>query len=224
MDQDGLLDNPKEPMTISSPLTSRGVKPQSDSTNQLLSPESQQGFSDGSGAKELLAREDNMKFPPSMKLERRMPEQRTKGISHLSPSVPPNVERVDKKSPPFVQSPHEKDHYYLNTDGSSEEDFDSDDFQGQPKSPTNGVIIHTSELIALIQTPPLTPPGTSNDLGAGREMRPGPASPTGSQQPIANLAPDERGNEIKPDALWTKIDRRLVSSEVLNQDGRRYEA
>jgi len=38
------------------------------------------------------------------------------------------------------------------------------------------------------------------------------------------LAPDEHGNEIPPDARWTRINRRLVSPEVLDQDHRRYEA
>lgn len=38
------------------------------------------------------------------------------------------------------------------------------------------------------------------------------------------LAPDSNGNEIPPDAKWTRIKRSLVSPEVLDQDGRRYEA
>ncbi|KAJ8068643.1 hypothetical protein OCU04_002345 [Sclerotinia nivalis] len=42
--------------------------------------------------------------------------------------------------------------------------------------------------------------------------------------PMARLAPDSYGNEIPPDAKWTKVKRSLISSEVLNQDGRRYEA
>jgi hypothetical protein len=38
------------------------------------------------------------------------------------------------------------------------------------------------------------------------------------------LAPDSQGNPIPPNAKWTKINRRLVSPEVLDQDRRRYEA
>jgi hypothetical protein len=37
------------------------------------------------------------------------------------------------------------------------------------------------------------------------------------------LAPDEHGNAIPPDAKWTKVTRRLISPEVLDQDRRRYE-
>jgi len=38
------------------------------------------------------------------------------------------------------------------------------------------------------------------------------------------LAPDPYGNHIPSDAKWTRIKRSLVSPEVLDQDGRRYEA
>jgi hypothetical protein len=54
---------------------------------------------------------------------------------------------------------------------------------------------------------------TPNDR-YGNDPRPEPSK----------LAPDSQGNEIPPDAKWTKIIRRLVSPEVLDQDGRRYEA
>ncbi|PFH61970.1 hypothetical protein XA68_15632 [Ophiocordyceps unilateralis] len=38
------------------------------------------------------------------------------------------------------------------------------------------------------------------------------------------LEPDSSGNEIGPNATWTRIDRRLVSAQVLGQAGMRYEA
>ncbi|KIH87791.1 hypothetical protein SPBR_04772 [Sporothrix brasiliensis 5110] len=38
------------------------------------------------------------------------------------------------------------------------------------------------------------------------------------------LAPDSKGNCIPPDAIWTRISRRLVSPEVLEKAGVRYEA
>jgi len=50
------------------------------------------------------------------------------------------------------------------------------------------------------------------------------SSPQPPEAPVFSLAPDSHGNEISPDAKWTKINRRLVSPEVLHQDGRRYEA
>jgi hypothetical protein len=40
----------------------------------------------------------------------------------------------------------------------------------------------------------------------------------------SGLAPDSFGREIPLDALWTKIKRSVISTEVLEQDRRRYEA
>jgi hypothetical protein len=47
----------------------------------------------------------------------------------------------------------------------------------------------------------------------------GPSLKTG-----LGLAPDSQGREIPPEATWTRIRRSLVSTEVLEQDKRRYEA
>lgn len=47
---------------------------------------------------------------------------------------------------------------------------------------------------------------------------------TSPRPDISRLAPDSYGNEIPSDAKWTKMARRLVSPEVLDQDRRRYEA
>ncbi|CAK7566926.1 MAG: hypothetical protein SEPTF4163_004881 [Sporothrix epigloea] len=50
--------------------------------------------------------------------------------------------------------------------------------------------------------------------------------PSGTRHyaPSHELAPDSKGNAISPDAIWTKISRRLVSPEVLEKAGVRYEA
>jgi len=55
-------------------------------------------------------------------------------------------------------------------------------------------------------------PSSSN----GFESSPRPES--------VRLAPDPYGNHIPSDAKWTRIKRSLVSPEVLDRDGRRYEA
>jgi len=52
-----------------------------------------------------------------------------------------------------------------------------------------------------------------------------PRSPwDGHSSRPSRLGPDSYGREIPLDALWTKIKRSVVSTEVLDQDGRRYEA
>lgn len=46
----------------------------------------------------------------------------------------------------------------------------------------------------------------------------------GSSPRSSILAPDSQGNAIPLDAKWTQIRRSLISTEVLDQDKRRYEA
>lgn len=53
-------------------VASEGVPPSFESLNTTT---------DDSGAKEMVIREDNMKFPQSMKLERPKPETRRDGVS-----------------------------------------------------------------------------------------------------------------------------------------------
>jgi hypothetical protein len=82
--------------------------------------------------------------------------------------------------------------------------------------------------------PPVAPPpyGTSppptlhhNSVSAPA-LTGGPPSAAGGQSPqrYARLAPDSLGRDIPLDAHWTRIKRSLISPEVLNQAGVRYEA
>ncbi|QSZ35449.1 hypothetical protein DSL72_008319 [Monilinia vaccinii-corymbosi] len=81
---------------------------------------------------------------------------------------------------------------------------------GQGSSPrTSGV---------RFDLPDRQPSPTISTPLTGNSPRPDPAMPS------TRLAPDSHGNEISPDAKWTKVKRSLISPEVLNQDGRRYEA
>lgn len=266
MDQEGLLDHPPSeditPHNPAGPQAKRLLEPVQPAPLEIKPPPFpiQQVQRDDTGTKEMLAREDNMKFPSSMKFERRKPESRTDGASQ------PRAEMTQVASPHPIDT---KVPFPVNTDGTSEEDDDSDSSFERPRSPTDGELIKTTDLIALSQALTLRPPGSLDagsyvdDHGARAiAHRPrGPDFGTSTSQPGAipiplpkpqhnnhlstsplpgalyndrlgtslrpdamNLAPDDKGNEIMPDALWTKIDRRLVSPEVLAQDGRRYEA
>lgn len=64
-----------------------------------------------------------------------------------------------------------------------------------------------------------TSPNVSSYTPYEQSMRAAPTS-----NPTPRLAPDRYGREIPIDAPWTKMDRSLVSSEVLNRAGVRYEA
>lgn len=124
----------------------------------------------------------------------------------------------------------------------------------RPSSPTHSVVIRTSDLVPYSQALQLSgspssfrSQATYLDDDAMKSMvyrtRQQPETPSGAipipkskETPRSSflgtsprpepgrLAPDSYGNEIQPDAKWTRINRKLVSPEVLDQDGRRYEA
>jgi hypothetical protein len=218
--------------------------------------------SDGS-AKEMVIREDNMKFPQSMKKERPKPESRRDG-SQRQLDIPRDMPIDERRKSGSQRAPSpsqklvpldKKDEYYLNTDGSSDEDSETDTSSHRSVSPSYGQIITTKNLMAMSQALTIrsTSPSSFRSHGSfdgsmgnrpPRQLEYGtsPSQPGAIPIPTANertssdrlntgslptprpLAPDSQGNEIPPDAKWTKINRRLVSPEVLDQDHRRYEA
>lgn len=211
-------------------------------------------------SKEIIQREDNMKFPTSMKSQRPRPESRLESgferksvpiHRQLSPPLTPKISNID-----FAEEKWEKD-----TSGSESSDISS---KHQRISSSNSSIIQTSELLPFSATPLILPPsspsshhsypdesiqpialrpkrssdqrssprtsGVRFDLPVRQTSPKLSTSVTGtsprpdSAMPSKRLAPDSYGNEISPDAKWTKVKRSLISPEVLNQDGRRYEA
>lgn len=230
---------------------------------------------DDSGAKEMMVREENMKFPQSMKFERPKPETRRDGRDgtlQRQLEVPPRERTRSVESqrqtpvvPRLITSSDERDGkevQYYNTDGSSDEDSENELSPKRSKSPQMGLVIRTSELVSMSQAlqvrPSLSPTtsfrssqGSFEDHDAVRSIAqrqkkpefgssPGrtgsipisPSNPRSSSEYFGTsprpdpmtLAPDEHGNTIPPDAKWTKVTRRLISPEVLDQDRRRYEA
>lgn len=218
-------------------------------------------------AKTMMTREENVKFPQSMKKERPKPESRHNSSKQLEvlpeksstegrPGEP--LQRQPSPLPKLVtSSTDEKDPLFFNTDGSSESDT-TDTSSPRSHSPTYGQIITTTNLLALSQALTLRPPSPINSFNSqgsyledaatrsmayrpkkleyGSSPQPGaipipsPSDKLGSRLgsiPPANperLAPDAQGKEIPADAKWTKINRRLVSPEVLDQAHKRYEA
>lgn len=214
-------------------------------------------------AKEMVIREDNMKFPQSMKLQRPKPESREDSSRQLD--IPRDLALTQQRqnggsqraiSPvPKLVTSEEKDLYYINTDGSSEEDTETDDSSRRRSiSPSYGQIITTKSLMAISQALAIRSQSPSSfrsqgsfiedaprrqvkQLEYGSSPLPSGAIPIPSHNgkssnsnlgstplPLPKLAPDSQGNVIPPDAKWTKINRRLVSPEVLDQAHLRYEA
>lgn len=275
IDQKGLLDEPRTP-------TPPGINPERwvDSVHSAASEDAPPSFSslgtgtDDTGAKEMVVREENMKFPQSMKLELRQPEMHRNVVPDRSQPVPAllqektiNETRLPPPLIPISAAPQlvpsdEKEVFFHTPDHYFDEDEDSDH-----ETPSNGDIIQTSDLLALTQALQLRVPGSpsrssfrssmgslhdgdplrsmalrpkkqaefgSSPLQPGAISIPGTA-PSQSRSSFGagtsprpemsqRLAPDEHGNEIPADAKWTRINRALVSPEVLQQDGRRYEA
>ncbi len=268
IDQNGLLD---EVPCTSKPAPALGVSSERwlDSVKAVRSNDKPPTFSsldlsteDGT-AKAMMFKEENMKFPRSMKLDLRQPEirrnteiesrqRRTSGNSHRLPPQIPRLITSDEKDEKTVQ--------YYNTESSSGEESEQDcrrRFRGLEL----GEVIKTAELIADSQALQLRPHSPSSfrsnqdylgedsnsrtiPFQAKKQLELGtsPVKPGAIPIPQANprtsnssfsitphsypfrLAPDEYGKEIPADAKWTKINRRLVSPEVLDQDHRRYEA
>ncbi|PQE09949.1 nipped-B B protein [Rutstroemia sp. NJR-2017a BVV2] len=257
MEQDGLLDEATpDPQALSpeSADTERWI----DSTRTAPSDQpplfnSLKTGRDEDGAKEMINREDNMKFPISMKME--------KGLDVMDPYAERELQHTRKQpfprpilkvsTPDFHETKQQKEN-----SGSS-----SDSSIRRAKSPANSSIIQTSDLLPSNSVPQLLPPPspsayhsqpedatrsiplrpkrssdrktisprTSSIQIPGRHSSPQIGSIDISTSPrpesaLPRLAPDSYGNEIPPDAKWTKIKRSLVSPEVLDQDGRRYEA
>lgn len=95
----------------------------------------------------------------------------------------------------------------------STQGYFDEDSRSLPFQPKKQLEFSTSPVQPGAIPIPQENPRTSNS-SFGTSPRPNPT----------RLAPDSHGNEIPPDAKWTKINRRLVSPEVLDQDHRRYEA
>ncbi|TVY35489.1 hypothetical protein LOCC1_G006371 [Lachnellula occidentalis] len=280
IDQKGLLDDMPQSANPDGP--SQGVDPHlwlenahtGPSVDTIPSFDLRNTPMDDSRAKEMVIREDNMKFPQFMKMERLQPQIR-RGLGLLQqPVVPAQRIPISAATPainqnvqpqPFPvllpETPNDKGIQYHNTSGSSDDDSKTDNSSKRSISRSKGALIRTSDLLALSRALQVQPSGSpqsvrsQNSIGeddARRSIAYRPKEQSGlassppragaisipSANPISStehfgtsprpyssrLAPDSYGNEIPSDAKWTKMARRLVSPEVLDQDRRRYEA
>ncbi|KAH7140816.1 hypothetical protein EDB81DRAFT_65298 [Dactylonectria macrodidyma] len=180
--------------------------------------------------KELPAYDNNEKFYAGMKGERRMPD--TAPIVHTLSSSPQEMPAESNDSMALIstrdliamdslnsdmaglilQSPSQQQQYsrspsdqrYLaSTAAAAAASFSGHELSSSP----------TSNFGASPRSVPLLPPYVN-----------GGAPPAYGSSPRSRLAPDRYGMEIPPDAQWTKIRRTLVSPEILERAGVRYEA
>lgn len=279
MEQERLQDRSREntPALLPPPVgahTERWLQTMQSASSATIVPRSFDSIdspTDETGAKVKLTQEENMKFPMSMKMQRAKPESLKDGLRsqrqlQVPGDKPPMMERrhsgASQRAPspvPRLITSEEKEGYYLNTDGSSESDEETDGSSSRrSKSPSYGQIITTTSLMAMGQALTLhsgspssfrsqnsyfedasprslaTRPKQQSDYGTSPRSSAGAIPIPGKQgdrlsasAPRPNpfhLKPDSKGNPIPPEAKWTKINRRLVSPEVLDQAHKRYEA
>lgn len=110
----------------------------------------------------------------------------------------------------------------------SDSSSDEDSRRSLTKS-SNALVIRTSDLVpAAFHVPSkrLGDATTQVEYGSSPNWRDtiSESEPPINERSQSRLAPDQYGNEIPADAKWTKVARRLISPEVLEQDRRRYEA
>jgi hypothetical protein len=191
--------------------------------------------SDGSGAKQLSPTENNAKYLASMKSSQGQSDVSSRYLSPIEEQPRRNSDGNRPRTMPRLGVPGGSDLAMYHTDSSSDEDIDRSLVRANSSS--NALVIRTSDLFATNSNgngnsrgdDTLTPKASDLQVEYGsspnwRDTISVPESRPRSARPEAKLAPDQYGNDIPGDAKWTKITRRLISPEVLDQDRRRYEA
>ena len=218
--------------------------PDEDSRNKSEAERRQESTSPGdaylnqmTGSKELAPREENMKFPTTMKSQRGKPESRPAEFRQSVPSPTARRTSQPRELPLVINTSTPNSNSLVPPHDSMESDT------------STALIIRTSDLTApssalTLRAPPASPtPSNRSQNSFGSEVGPiatrnlveygsspvglTPSSTT-SRYPVAgqefHLAPDSKGNPIPADARWTRVTRRLISLEVLEEEGLRYEA
>lgn len=187
--------------------------------------------SDGSGAKELSSTENNAKYLPSMKNSQAQSGMAGRYLSPIQEQPRRNSDGNRPRTMPRLQAPDGRDLAIFHSDSSSDEDVDRSLVRANQYS--QSLVIRTTDLFAGNRgdkSGDTLTPKMSNlqvEYGSSPNWRDtlSASQPSSKSLPEGvRLAPDEFGNEIPADAKWTKVKRKLVSTEVLDQDKRRYEA
>ncbi|KAG4263209.1 hypothetical protein FPRO04_05686 [Fusarium proliferatum] len=107
----------------------------------------------------------------------------------------------------------------LNVQGNDQYSLSPGHRQMPPNSLPDVPELSTSPITRHIESSPRSMPPMPHHISSGP-----PSYGSSPRSSAPRLAPDRWGNEIPPDAQWTRIRRELVSPEVLERAGVRYEA
>lgn len=186
--------------------------------------------------KEMNRSNDSDKYMPSMKLERRMP-----GQDPVAADIVPYRARDDSFSGPEDNGSDismalisTKDIVAMDTINSSfaNMQLQPQAHQAYSTSPNSGQNMAGQNMSGALAPAQLdvtrSPNQQYQQLGSSPRFYPYPVTQNGhngmSGRSVPRLAPDRYGQEIPMEAQWTKIKRSLVSPEVLERAGVRYEA
>ncbi|KAM5370797.1 hypothetical protein ACJA88_009868 [Fusarium oxysporum] len=107
----------------------------------------------------------------------------------------------------------------LNVQGNDQYSLSPGHRQMLPNSLPDVPELSSSPITRHIESSPRSMPPMPHYINSGP-----PSYGSSPRSSAPRLAPDRWGNEIPPDAQWTRIRRELVSPEVLERAGVRYEA
>ncbi|KAH7144381.1 hypothetical protein B0J13DRAFT_43689 [Dactylonectria estremocensis] len=177
--------------------------------------------------KELPAYDNNEKFYVGMKGERRMPD--TAPVAHTLSSSPREMSADSNDSMALISTRDLIAMDSLNSDMAGLILQSPSQQQQYSRSPSDQRYLAFTTA-ASFSGHELSSSPTSHFGASPRSVPPlppyvnGGAPPSYGSSPRSRLAPDPYGMEIPADAQWTKIRRTLVSPEILERAGVRYEA
>jgi hypothetical protein len=236
IDQNGLLeDAPSDPRTAAPPA----VNPErwlDTVVPQTRSPESEQpppsfdsinAHVEDTRTKEMVVSEENIKFLQSIKTQRPKPElsPQDNGADRkapiavpTSPLSPPNT-TISKYEPEKILSA-----LMTTTELMAPENYRLDPSPSSSPIESRSLVAFVDDWVprSMARRPRTTLAPESAQYGTSPSQY--GTSPQSTRGRTASLAPDSQGNEIPLEAKWTRIRRSLISTEVLEQDRRRYEA
>ncbi|KAF4635357.1 hypothetical protein G7Y89_g2745 [Cudoniella acicularis] len=180
IDQKGLLDEAPTVVEQHSPVN--GVRANHGESGQPKSSGNPQFYVDNLktttnplGVKEMMFREDDMKFPLSMKVGRMRPEtpRNLAACQKCEVTVPPPIQskinaRNNSSQTPTLKLPDRENQQFLNASGSSDSDSDTSQQPKISRSPSAGQIIRTSDLLASTQAVQLLPQGSPRSFDSHR--------------------------------------------------------
>ena len=152
-------------------------------------------------------------IPPGNSGDSTLPEQKSYERPDPNPSMHEHRQHRHRRHRRHHSHSRDDDSYSSSSSPSSEESDDEEDDEMPRQRPR--VVTPSNELAKA----PLPPPPPKGILKKAKDKFPEPPNPV--REGVAPLDAAKKG--IPPEARWTRINRRLVNPEALEQEGVRFE-